>query len=225
MKRLRAGLLALLAFVIGLMLLGRVAPVFAHAEYESSTPAIDEVVATAPAQVDVFYAQEMARRTGEYFLRVFNEQQTQVSQGDGTIDDADRKHMFTALPGDLPPGRYIVSWKNVSDEDADDDEGSFCFYIAVQPTAEQQAECAALADEEEGPTATAAAVAPTEGATVATATAGAAEPTATPGGTEAEDDDDGGSNTGLIIVAVVAGAAVVLAVVGGVAIWLRRTLQ
>jgi methionine-rich copper-binding protein CopC len=202
-------------------LLGRAASVFAHAEYESSTPARDEVVQTPPAQVDVFYAQEMARRAGEYFLRVFNEQDVQVSEGDGTIDDFDRTHMFTTLQADLPPGRYIVDWANVSDEDGDADSGKFCFYIVNQPTPEQQAECAAFASEEEGPTATAGAATPTEAVGAPTAAAG--EPTATPA--EATDTDDDGANTGLIIVGVIAAAAVVLVVVGGVAIWLRRTLQ
>jgi methionine-rich copper-binding protein CopC len=221
MKRMRAGLLVLLAFTAGLFLLGRAPSVFAHAAYESSTPAIDEVVATAPAQVDVYYAQEMARLSGQYHLRVFDEQNTQVSVGDGAIDDFNRKHMSTTLPPDLPAGRYIVDWANVSDEDGDADSGKFCFYIVNQPTAEQQAECALLA--EEGPTPTAGAVTPTQAAGAPTATTAPGEPTATPA--EAADTDDGGTNTGLIIVGIVAGAAIVLLVVGAVAIWLRRTLQ
>jgi methionine-rich copper-binding protein CopC len=223
-KRLSFGLLVGVALAVGLVLLGRASPAFAHADYESSTPAKDEVVASPPAQLDAYFTQELARQEGRYFLRVFNEQETQVSQGDGTIDDLDRTHMFTTLQPDLPAGRYIVRWATLSDEDVEADEGAFCFYVAVQPTADQQAECAALAGEEEGPTPTAAAaVTPTQAAAQPMATQTAGAPTATPGGTT-EDDDDG-APTGLIIAGAVAGAAVALAAVGGVAIWLRRTLQ
>ena len=221
-KRLSFDLLISVALALGLVLLGRASPAFAHADYESSTPAKDEVVASPPAQLDAYFTQELARQEGRYFLRVFNEQEVQVSQGDGTIDDVDRTHMFTTLQPDLPAGRYIVRWATLSDEDEEADEGAFCFYIAVQPTAEQQAACAALAGEEEGPTSTVVAASPTPVAPTATVQV-AVTPTATPGETAEEDDD--GANTGLIIVGVIAGAAVVLAVVGGVAIWLRRTLQ
>jgi methionine-rich copper-binding protein CopC len=215
--------LPLLLLAVAVALLSETAPAFAHAEYESSTPARDQVAQAAPSRVDVLFTQEMARVAGEYFLRVFNDQQTQVSQGDGQIDDLDRTLMFTTMPTDVPPGRYIVRWLNLSDEDGDSDEGAYCFYVAVQPTPEQQAECAAFA-EEEGPAPSAGAASPTAGA-VASATQAETGPTATPADATEDGDDDGGSNVALIVTVIVVGALVVLAAVAGVAFWLRRTLQ
>jgi methionine-rich copper-binding protein CopC len=198
---------------------------FAHAEYESSTPAKNEVLQTPPARVDVFYAQEMSRQAGRYFLRVFNEQDVQVSEGDGTIDDDDRTHMFATLPADLAPGRYIVDWMNLSDEDGDEDAGKFCFYVAVQPTPEQQAECAAFEEAEGGatPTAGGATATAAPATSVPTEPAGTS-PTATPEDTS-EDEDDGGTSTGLIIGGVIAGVVALVIVGGAAAIWLRRTLE
>jgi hypothetical protein len=224
MERLYPKVAIVVALVVGVLTLGEAPSAFAHAEYESSTPAKDAVVQAAPAQVDVFFSQEMARQEGRYFLRVFNEQDTQVSQGDGTIDDNDRTHMFTALPVDLAPGRYVVRWMNVSDEDGDEADGAFCFYITVQPTAEQQAACAALNGEEGGATTTPAAPTATQppATSVPTEPAGVT-PTATPGDTS-EDKDDG-VPTGAIIGGVIAGVVALVVVGGAVAIWLRRTLE
>ncbi|MBI5288653.1 MAG: copper resistance protein CopC, partial [Chloroflexi bacterium] len=46
------------------------ASVSAHAEYESSTPAAGEVVATAPASVTVNFNGEMQKTPGTYALTV-----------------------------------------------------------------------------------------------------------------------------------------------------------
>src|SRR3972149_1778197 len=80
----------------------------AHAAYDRSEPAKNAVVPAPPAQVDVYYTQDLARRQGAYFLRVFSEDGTQVSLGDGIIDDDNRRHMFATLSPGLSAGRYIV---------------------------------------------------------------------------------------------------------------------
>ena len=49
MKQLPGGLFVLLTVALGIALFGRPATVSAHADYESSTPAIDEVVQAAPS--------------------------------------------------------------------------------------------------------------------------------------------------------------------------------
>lgn len=182
---------------------------FAHADYESSTPAKDEVVQQPLAQVDVIFTQEVSRQGDQSSVRVFNEANTQVSEGPGVVDDADRTHISAALPADLAPGRYIVRWTTISDEDGDEDEGAFCFYVGVEPTAAQQAECATF-DEEE-PTVTAG------GATVTSQ-----EPGATPTSADGNDDDDGG-NSGAVA-AVIVGVVIAVAVVGGALfLWVRRS--
>jgi methionine-rich copper-binding protein CopC len=198
--------------------------VYAHADYESSTPARDEVVAAAPAQVDVFFTQEVARQEGRYFVRVFDDSGTQVSDGDGVIDDDDRTHISTSLQSGLPAGRYIVRWLTLSFEDGDDDEGAFCFFIAVEPTQAEADECAALAgDEGETP------AAPTEpsAATGEPTQAGPGEtPAVSPSPTEADtadgEDDD---NSTVLIVAIVGAVIAVVVIGGGAVVWLRRTLE
>jgi methionine-rich copper-binding protein CopC len=190
--------------------------VSAHAEYESSTPAKDEVVTAAPAQIDVFFSQELFRQEGANFVRVFNELDEQVSQGDGIINDDNRRHITAILMPNLPEGRYVVEWQTLSDADGDDDSGAFCFYIIIQPTEQQAAECAALeGDEEPATTPTAGAVDPTAEPTDETPTV-IAEPTEA-----ADDDGDGGAPTGAIVGGVI-GAIAVAAAVGAAALFFTR---
>jgi cell division septation protein DedD len=62
----------------------------------------------------------------------------QVDNKDGAIDldDLDHKTYVLTLP-ELPPGTYTVEWASLSDEDGENDEGSFSFTIQgqAQPTA------------------------------------------------------------------------------------------
>ena len=59
-----AALILPLAAALAMLLLMPVVRVSAHAAYDHSTPGDGEVVATAPAQVDVFFKEEMARGNG-----------------------------------------------------------------------------------------------------------------------------------------------------------------
>jgi methionine-rich copper-binding protein CopC len=210
----------LIAVLVAAAVLAVPSQASAHAGYERSEPAKDAVVPDAPIRLDVWFTQEVLRQEGNNFVRVFDEQDVQVSDGDGVVDDDDRAHMYTTFPSALVPGRYVVEWKTTSFEDSDTDDGAFCFYIAVEPTAEQQAECAAFSGVGQTPAPTAQ---PTEPAG-ASPTAPGEQPTATAVPSNGDSDDDGGTNTGAIIGGIIAGVVVVVLVGGGVAIWLRRTL-
>ena len=129
---------------------GLATDVEAHGGYDRSEPIQNEVLSERPAGVDVWFTEEVFKQEGANFVRVFNQQNVQVSEGDGLVDDDDRTHISVALPPALGDGRYIVRWKTTSDLDQDTIEGAFCFYIRVEPTAEQEGECAAL-DHEAGP--------------------------------------------------------------------------
>jgi methionine-rich copper-binding protein CopC len=190
-------------------------PALGHADYDSSLPARDEVLPEAPARVEVFFTQEVFRQEGSNFVRVFDESGAQVSDGDGVIDDDDRAHITAELQPGLGGGRYIVRWKTLSDADGDEDEGAFCFYVGVEPTAEQEAECAAFTEEE--PT-------PTEGATATTSTPAAAAPTPTAASPTA-DDDNGGVSTVLLVIAGIVGVAIVVTVGGAAIVWFRRAVE
>jgi methionine-rich copper-binding protein CopC len=194
---------------------------FGHADYDSSTPDKDEVVATAPTEIEAVFTQEIRRTEGAYYLRVEDASGTQVSDGDGAINDDDRTIMTATFPSALANGTYIVRWMTTSDDDGDADEGAFCFHVGDQPSTEQQAECAALAEEEE-PTAAATTGGETPEATAAATSADTAEPDGSPtpaDGSDQEDDDD--SNTGIIIGIIVTVIAVI-AVGGGIAVYMRQ---
>ena len=128
---------------------GLATDVEAHGGFDRSEPIPNAVLSERPAGVDVWFTQEVFKQEGANFVRVFNQQNVQVSEGDGVVDDDDRTHISVALPPALGDGRYIVRWKTTSDLDQDTLEGAFCFYIGVEPTAEQEGECAAL-DHEAG---------------------------------------------------------------------------
>ncbi len=180
--------------------------VFAHADYDGSVPARDRVVAEAPERVEVFFTQDIIKREGAFFVRVFDESGAQVSEGDGAVNDDDRSNINADLPPALGSGRYIVEWMSTSDIDGDTDDGAFCFYVGVEPRAEQEAECAEF--EQDGP------VAPM---LVDDQPLDPTPTTTAPSGGVGDD----GSNTGLIIGIVVAVSAAVVIVGGGI-VWLSR---
>ncbi len=180
--------------------------VYAHADYDSSVPARDEVVAEAPERVEVFFTQDVIKRDGAFSVRVFDDAGTQVSEGDGAVNDDDRRNINVELSATVGPGRYIVEWMSTSDIDGDTDDGAFCFYVGVEPTAEQEAECAEFEEPEP--------VAPT---LVDDQPLDPTPTTTAPSG----DVGDDGSNTGLSIGIVVAVIAAVV-IVGGGLVWLSR---
>jgi len=121
-----------------------VAVVLAHARYDHSTPSPEQVLQASPAQVDIFTAQDMQKVSGTYGITVTrndtgNSGGQEVDTGNTTIDDANHSHFFVGLQPNLPRGRYLVSFHNVSDVDGDADHGQFAFYIGNGPTAAQQA--------------------------------------------------------------------------------------
>ena len=218
MVRTSGRLLTFLALAIGAAVLIPAVTVFGHAAYDHSTPNAEEVVATAPAQVDVFFKEDLVRTQGQYFVHVFNDQNAQVSDGDGTVDDADRSHISATLQQDLGQGRYIVRWKTVSDGDGDEAEGAFCFYVGTQPNSSQTAECLAL----EATPASEATIVGTGTPSTAEATS-ATTPEASPTVAPVDNSGDNGSNTGAIVGGIIGGIAAVVVLVGGVAFYMRRS--
>lgn len=214
MKQLVAGSVALFAA----MSLA-VPAVFAHARLDRSEPAAGAVLDAAPAQVEVFFSQEIQKVSSTYGLQVETSDGASVTAGDPVVDDFDRTHMTVDLQPDLGEGRYVVHWQNVSDADGDPAEGAFAFYVDRQPTPEEQAldeELAAVGAEEEEET-------PAAGTAEPEATA-AETPAATPDGGTAVDTggDGGGTNTWLIVGLVVGGIVAVGVIGGGWALTRRR---
>lgn len=198
----RSACVSLLAATFALLIGG--GNVAAHARYAASTPARGEVLDASPAQVEITFTQDIQRVTGTYGMEVYPQsgdaagpEGASVTAGDAVIDDDDRSVMRVALQPALPPGRYVVSYRNVSDADGDRWEGAFSFYVGVQPTEADLAADAILlaAEEEDGAT-------PTPRATAEPDTTPDSSATSIPPG--GADNDEGGASASLIITAIVA---------------------
>ena len=111
--------------------------VLAHADYERSVPAADEVVVQAPQQVQVWFTQELFRREGQNSLEVYGPDEQRADLDDAAIDDDDRKLMTVSLQADLADGVYTVRWRTLSADDGDDADGEFQFTVrAGDPASE-----------------------------------------------------------------------------------------
>ena len=166
----------------------------AHADYARSEPGAGAILSVPPAQVEIWFTQDMFRREGENWIRVTGPGGEDVHVGEAKIDDDDRRHMTVALQPDLRPGAYTVAWRTLSAEDGDDHEGSFSFTLAPQA----QVTSTPMLSTAAAPTATrveatAPASVPTQAATGVTTSA---PPSATPAGQEG-----GGCGLGLLPVA------------------------
>jgi copper resistance protein C len=184
--RLRGAALAATAIALLALLAIGTPGVSAHARYDHSTPGDEEVVANEPAQVDVFFAEEVARGNGLPTLIAVSDDGDTV--GTGVLDDSDRTHMTIPLDPGLEDGRYTVIWHTVSADDAEEAEGAFHFYIG------EKTEPSGAASGSPGASAT------------ATAKASSTPVASTPAG----NDDDSGVTVVVLIIGIV-----VAAVVGG----------
>lgn len=156
--------------------------VSAHAKYERSEPADGAVLEKAPPRVDVWFSQEMARKGGLPSLVVVNDVGDQVDLG-SVLDDNDRKHVFADLAPALPEGRYTVIWHTLSDEDAEEAQGAFHFYVGTGPGESTPAPATPAAERTPSPT------------------------TATPSPPLTEAGSDGGLPAWALAVGILAGAA------------------
>jgi len=190
----------------------------AHARLDESTPAVGEVVRTSPPQVSITFSQEVQKITGTYGIDVLDGTGTEVTVADAVLSDDDRRILTVELPPDLAAGRYVVEYKNVSDEDGDEFQGAYAFYVGRQPTPEELALDEVLVGEDEDATPTAeTATTPTVGAEETRAAA----PTSSAPIDDVGDDDDTGGNITLVLV-IGAIVLVALLVTGGFFLLSRR---
>ncbi len=114
----------------------QVADVSAHAAYESSSPSFGEVLTQSPSEISVRFTQKLFRRAGANSLTLQQVRGNVVDDWDlpeAEIGNDDRHVMRLTVDLELRPGRYVVSWTNLSAEDGDSDSGSYPFYVARQP--------------------------------------------------------------------------------------------
>jgi methionine-rich copper-binding protein CopC len=103
----------------------------AHADYERSEPPAGAVVTTAPAEVRIYFTQDLFRRQGMNGIEVYDADGVRVDQDDPAIDDDNRRLMQVTLQPDLPDGLYTVRWFSLSAEDGHEGEGEFTFTVAT----------------------------------------------------------------------------------------------
>ena len=123
------------ALLIGILIAGGLLfteTAHAHSAYVHSNPGADAVIATSPAKVEIWFSQELFRRKGENVIHVSGPDGLEISSGKTTIDDDDRTHIWVELNPNLPAGKYLVEWKNISVEDGHSTEGSSNFIIDPQ---------------------------------------------------------------------------------------------
>ena len=110
----------------------------AHAAYESSTPGFAEVLDDSPAEISIRFSQELFRREGANSITLTRtHSDVEFALGTLEIGNDDRRVMRIKVVAELVPGRYLVSWTNLSAEDGDADSGSYSFYVGRAPTEEE----------------------------------------------------------------------------------------
>jgi len=111
-----------------MLLLAVTTTVSAHSELVKSEPEAGASLENSPAQVTAWFSEELDSQSSS--LRVFDSQNNQVDNGDGSVDlnDLDHLSMVVSLPP-LQSGTYTVHWESVSAEDGDSEEGEFTFRV------------------------------------------------------------------------------------------------
>ena len=208
----------LAAVAVGMTAVIALAPnvALAHARLKSSTPAVGEVLQTSPAQVVITFTEDIQKVAGTYDIQVLDGGGQPVTAGPAVLDNTDRAKLSVPLLPDLPAGRYVVNYKNVSDADGDKYHGSFSFYVKVQPTTVDLSDDAQLATVSAENASPAAGTTPEAAATASASPAAPAGATASATGTAPPATSAGGSsNTGRNIGIGVAVTAVVVVLAAG----------
>jgi copper transport protein len=129
----------ILLLIVLIACTGTAIPVSAHALLLRSNPTANAVLATSPAQVELFFSEAVAQ--GLSSLKVFDSNGKRADQGDMRVDSSSPTRMTVSLPA-LAVGVYTVSWTAVSATDGHQTEGSFSFGVgdvnaANLPTTQQ----------------------------------------------------------------------------------------
>lgn len=123
-RRAAAGLAALLAALVALLLLGPVGTASAHDQLTGSEPADGETVDEAPDEVVLTFSGEIAELGAQ--VVVADPDGATVSEGDPEVVGTE---VTQALVPDLPAGDYEVTWR-VTSEDGHPISGTFGFTVA-----------------------------------------------------------------------------------------------
>jgi len=101
-------------------------PARAHAFLDHATPAVGSKVRGSPAQVKLWFTQELEPAFSS--VQVLDRNGKRVDKTDVKVDSADPMVLQVSLP-QLPPGTYRVTWRVLS-VDTHVTEGDFTFDVA-----------------------------------------------------------------------------------------------
>ncbi|MGW0660339.1 copper resistance protein CopC [Streptodolium elevatio] len=124
-RRLLTRLLAL-PVLLAALVVGGAGPASAHAELDSSNPAAESTVPTAPATVTLRFTEGV--ETGLGGVKVLDPQGKRVDTGDAEHGIGGPSTVTVKLSPGLAPGTYTVAWRVVS-EDSHPIAGAFTFNI------------------------------------------------------------------------------------------------
>src|SRR5579885_3055241 len=105
----------LLAFMVA----GGVA--IAAARFDHATPGPEQVVNVSPARIDIYTVRTTSPDPLGTQAIVLDQNKARVDEGDTVVDPADHHHFWVELQPNLPPGRYVVSFKTLGESDLDYD--------------------------------------------------------------------------------------------------------
>lgn len=123
MFRIRRWLILSLAIVIFSM----AAPVWAHASLSRSTPVDNEVLASAPSEIRLWFTETLEPSFSHFYLQDIEGQRLPLPES--TIAETDSRQMVVALNETLPDGVYTVVWRVLSSADTHPTTGSFAFVV------------------------------------------------------------------------------------------------
>ena len=122
----RAPRFALAAAVLVGAVAGLAMPASAHAVLESTNPPSGTAVAKSPGQVVLHFDEQVSVTPSS--VEVFNSSAKRVDSGSTRHVPGDSHSIETAVPGSLPSGGYVVTWRVVS-ADSHPVHGAFTFFI------------------------------------------------------------------------------------------------
>ena len=97
--------------VIGVILMS-CSIVSAHAMAEKSEPKVGSTVAKAPAQVRIWFSEEIEPAFSK--IEVYGPDGKEVDKGDTHVDAKEKKLLVVSLKAELGAGTYRVHWQVVS---------------------------------------------------------------------------------------------------------------
>lgn len=116
----------LFCILVSLLLAAAAPAAWAHAFPRDSSPHVGATVASAPAEVKVWFDGEIEPVFST--LVVTNAAGQTVSAGKGSVDAKDHTLLETALAPHTPAGAYTVTWSVIAN-DGHHTEGHFTFTV------------------------------------------------------------------------------------------------